>query len=97
MSAPRFRYVSTDRRVREDRRFVAGKGRFAADIALPGTRHVALVTCPHPAARIVTIDKREALALPGVHHVLDGQELAAATLTIRLGLAWGNWMRRIRR
>ena len=23
--------------------------------------------------------------------------LAAATLTIRLGLAWGNWMRRIRR
>jgi hypothetical protein len=23
--------------------------------------------------------------------------LLAATLTIRLGLAWGNWMRRIRR
>ena len=41
MSAPhRFRYVSSDRRVREDRRFVAGKGRFAADIALAGTRHV---------------------------------------------------------
>ena len=58
MSAPRrFRFVSSDRRVREDRRFVVGKGRFAADIALPGTRHVALVTCPHPAARIVSIDK----------------------------------------
>src|SRR6266852_2863593 len=94
MSAPRFRYVSTDRRVREDRRFVAGKGRFAADIALPGTRHVALVTCPHPAARIVAIDKREALALPGVHHVLDGQELAAATLTLAAGLDTPNVPRR---
>ena len=42
MSAPSapFRFVSTDRRVREDRRFVVGKGRFAADVALPGTRHV---------------------------------------------------------
>ena len=30
-----FRYVSTKRRVREDRRFVAGKGRFAADVARP--------------------------------------------------------------
>jgi len=72
----RFRYVSTDRRVREDRRFVAGKGRFAADIALGGTRHVALVSCPWPAARIVSIDAAEALAMPGVHAVVTGRELA---------------------
>jgi 2-furoyl-CoA dehydrogenase large subunit len=44
VSTRSFRFVSSDRRVREDRRFVAGKGRFAADIAAPGTRHVALVT-----------------------------------------------------
>jgi 2-furoyl-CoA dehydrogenase large subunit len=95
MSAPhRFRYVSSDRRVREDRRFVAGKGRFAADIALPGMRHVALVTCPHPAARIVSIDKTAALAMPGVHHVLDGQELAAATLPLMTGLDTPNVPRR---
>ena len=50
--APGFRFVSADRRVREDRRFVAGKGRFAADVAFPGTRHVALLACPYPAARI---------------------------------------------
>src|SRR5712692_3920429 len=86
MSAPRFRYVSTDRRVREDRRFVVGKGRFAADIALPGTRHVALVTCPYPAARIVAIDKTEVLRLPGVHAVIDGRELAAATQPLIAGL-----------
>ena len=50
MSAPSapFRFVSTDRRVREDRRFVVGKGRFAADVALPGTRHVALVDLSLP-------------------------------------------------
>ncbi len=95
MSPPhRFRYVSSDRRVREDRRFVAGKGRFAADIALPGTRHVALVSSPWPAARIVSIDKSAALSMPGVHYVLDGQELAAATAPLMTGLDTPNVPRR---
>ena len=45
MSAPgRFRFVSSDRRVREDRRFVVGKGNFAADIVPHDVKHVALVT-----------------------------------------------------
>jgi 2-furoyl-CoA dehydrogenase large subunit len=86
MSASHHRFVSTDRRVREDRRFVAGKGRFVADIDLPNTKHVALVTCPYPAARIKNIDKRAALAMPGVHYILDGAELAAATLPLMTGL-----------
>src|SRR6185369_16089408 len=94
MSATPFRFVSTDRRVREDRRFVAGKGRFAADIALAGTRHVALVSCPWPAARIVSIDKSAALKMPGVHYVLDGQELAAATPPLMAGLDTPNVPRR---
>jgi CO/xanthine dehydrogenase Mo-binding subunit len=84
--SPPFRFVSTDRRVREDRRFVAGKGRFAADVALPGMRHVALVTSPYPAARIVAINATAALALPGVHYVLGGGELAAATAPLLAGL-----------
>jgi CO/xanthine dehydrogenase Mo-binding subunit len=86
MNEQNFRFVSSDRRVREDRRFVAGKGRFAADVALPNTKHVALVTSPHPAARIVAIDKSRALALPGVHLVLDGSELAEATQPLLAGL-----------
>lgn len=90
----RFRFVSSDRRVREDRRFVVGKGRFVADISLPGTRHVALVTCPHPAAHIVAIDKAEALAAPGVHYVLDGRELAEATQPLAAGLDTPNVPRR---
>ena len=66
MSAPgKYRFISSDRRVREDRRFVVGKGNFVADIVPQGVKHVALVTCPHPAARIVSIDKAPALAMPG--------------------------------
>ena len=82
MSEPGHRYVSTDRRVREDRRFVVGKGRYVADIVLANTKHVALVTCPYPAAAIKSIDKSAALAMPGVHYVLDGEELAQATLPL---------------
>jgi 2-furoyl-CoA dehydrogenase large subunit len=89
-----FRFVSGDRRVREDRRFVVGKGRFAADITLPNTLHVALVSSPHPAARIVAIDKTRALALPGVHYVLDGRELAGATAPLLAGLDTPNVPRR---
>ena len=94
MNADQHRFVSADRRVREDRRFVAGKGRFVADIDLPDTKQVALLTCPHAAARIISIDKRAALAMPGVHYVLDGSELAAATLPLMTGLDTPNVPRR---
>jgi 2-furoyl-CoA dehydrogenase large subunit len=92
--ADRFRFVSSDRRVREDRRFVAGKGNFVADLDVPGMRHVALVTCPYPAARIKNIDASTALAMPGVHYVLTGQELAAATQPLMAGLDTPNVPRR---
>ena len=90
----RHRYVSSDRRVREDRRFVAGKGKFVADIDLPNTKHVAVVTCPHAAARIKNIDKSAALKMPGVHYVVDGAELATATLPLMTGLDTPNVPRR---
>ncbi len=80
--------------MREDRRFVVGKGQFVADIGLPNMKHVALVTCPYPAARIKSIDKSAALAMPGVHYVLDGAELAAATLPLMTGLDTPNVPRR---
>ena len=90
----KFRFVTSDRRVREDRRFVAGKGNFVADIDLPDTKHVALVACPHPAARIKSIDKSAALKMPGVHYVLDGAELAQATDPLLTGLDTPNVPRR---
>jgi len=94
VSAGHHRFVSTDRRVREDRRFVAGKGRFVADIDLPNAKHVALLTCPYPAARIKSIDKSAALTMPGVRYVLDGVELATATLPLMTGLDTPNVPRR---
>ena len=80
------RFVSANRRVREDRRFVAGQGRYVADIELDGLLHVALVPSPHPAARIVSIDTRQALKMPGVHYALTGEELAKAVDPLMNGL-----------
>ena len=81
-----FRYIGKRRRTREDPRFVAGRGRFAADIALPRMRHVALVTSPHACARIRAIRSEKALAVPGCAYVLEGAELAAATDALLVGV-----------
>lgn len=80
------RFISSNRRVREDRRFVAGAGRFVADVKLDGMLHVALVPAQYPAARILSIDTSAALAMPGVHYVLTGEELAAATSPLMNGM-----------
>jgi len=81
-----FRYVAHKRRTKEDRRFIAGAGRYVADLALPGMLHVALVASPYPFARIVSIDAKAALAMPGVRAVLTGAELAQATEPLMSGL-----------
>jgi 2-furoyl-CoA dehydrogenase large subunit len=87
MNAPGgFRFVSTNRRVREDRRFVAGRGTFVADVPAREMLHVALVPSPYPAARIVRIDTTEALAMAGVHYVLTGEELSGAVDPMLNGL-----------
>ncbi len=74
-----FRYIGQRRRTREDPRFVTGRGRYVADIALPGMKHVAMVASPHASARIVSIRTTAARAAPGVHYVLTGEEFCAAT------------------
>jgi aerobic carbon-monoxide dehydrogenase large subunit len=60
----------------EDQPLLIGKGRFIDDIASPGVLHAAFVRSPHPHAAIRRIDKRDALALPGVHAVLTLDDLA---------------------
>ena len=59
-----FRYVGKRRRAVEHKRFVVGKGRYAADIQRPGMLHVALVASPYASARIVSLDASAALAMP---------------------------------
>ena len=80
------KFVSSNRRVREDRRFVAGQGHYVADVSLEGMLHVAVLPSQHPAARIVSIDASEALKMPGVHYVLTGEELAKAADPLMNGL-----------
>ncbi|MDP6173258.1 MAG: molybdopterin-dependent oxidoreductase, partial [Rhodospirillales bacterium] len=71
-----YHYIARKRRVKEDKRFVSGKGNYVQDQVLPGTRHVAVLASPYPRANIISIDASEALALDGVHCVLTGEELA---------------------
>ena len=77
------RWASRPTRIREDRRFVTGRGRFVADITPPGTLHVGLVTSPYAHAGIVSIDPAGALELDGVACVMTGAELAKATEPLR--------------
>jgi 2-furoyl-CoA dehydrogenase large subunit len=81
-----FRYIATRRRAKEHRRFIAGAGKFVADLALPGMLHVALVASPYPHARILRIDAAAALALPGVRAVVTGEDIARATDPLMSGL-----------
>src|SRR5258708_8424217 len=81
-----FRYIGTKRRAKEHPRFVSGRGRFVAEIALPGLKHVALVASPHASARIVSIDTKAAIAAPGVLHVLTGEEFCANTDSLAVGV-----------
>ncbi len=74
-----FRFIGKQRRAVEHKRFVLGQGRFAADVHLHGMLHVALVASPYASAKILSIDSAAALAMPGVHAVLTGDELQSAT------------------
>jgi len=63
-------------RRREDARLVRGHGRYVADVALPGTLHVAVHRSPHAHARLVRIDADGARRQPGVVHVLVPSDVA---------------------
>ena len=84
--APNTRYIARKRRTLEDKRFVTGRGSFVQDIERPGMLHVAVLPCPYPRAQINNIEFSKALARRGVHAVLEGSELAAATNPLYCGL-----------
>ena len=87
MNSPNgFRYIGKSRRTQEDPRFVTGRGRYVADIALPGMKHVAIVASPYASARITAIRSEAARAAPGVHYVLTGEEFCAATEALAQGI-----------
>jgi aerobic carbon-monoxide dehydrogenase large subunit len=77
---PPRRYIGQPLRRREDARFVQGAGRFVDDIQLPGMAWCCFVRSPHAHARIVSIAKEAAAAIPGVLLVLTAADWRAAGL-----------------
>lgn len=64
---------------REDAALLTGNARFIDDMApVPGLRHAAILRSPQAHARIVSVDVSKAAALPGVHGVVTGEDVAAA-------------------
>jgi aerobic-type carbon monoxide dehydrogenase small subunit (CoxS/CutS family) len=53
---------------------VRGSVRYTFDVAMEGTLHLKMLRSPHPHAKIMAIDKRAALAVPGVHAVLTHED-----------------------
>jgi carbon-monoxide dehydrogenase large subunit len=75
-----FRYIGQPMPRHEDARLISGQGRFTDDFSFPGQAYAAMVRSPHPHARIVSIDKSRALAMPGVLGVFTGADCAAEGL-----------------
>src|SRR5256886_15070318 len=59
---------------------LTGQVRYTGDLVLPGLLYGRLVRSPYASARIVSIDKKEALSTPGVVAVLAAQDLPVKNL-----------------
>ena len=53
---------------------VRGAERYTFDVAPEGLLHIKMLRSPHPHAKIISIDKRAALEIPGVHAVLASED-----------------------
>ncbi|HYU30622.1 MAG TPA: xanthine dehydrogenase family protein molybdopterin-binding subunit [Thermoanaerobaculia bacterium] len=67
----------------EDQRLLTGRGRYVADLVLPGMLHAAFLRSPHAHARILGIDTTAARASAGVVAVVTGDDLRDHARPIR--------------
>jgi carbon-monoxide dehydrogenase large subunit len=65
---------------KEDARFIHGKGNYVDDVKLPGMLTMVMVRSPYAYAKIKSINKEKALAIPGVLAVITGYDLAQYNL-----------------
>jgi aerobic carbon-monoxide dehydrogenase large subunit len=72
--------MGCSRKRKEDARFIRGQGSYVDDIKLPGMLFGAMVRSPYAHARIQSIDKAKALAVPGVVAVLVADDLKPVNL-----------------
>ena len=73
------RYVGSRVGRVEDRRLLAGAGRYVDDVSVSGLLHAAFLRSPYPHAEMRSIDVVAARAFPGVHLVLTGADLEDRT------------------
>ncbi len=72
--------VGCSRKRKEDPRFIQGKGNYVDDVKLPGMVFGYAVRSPYAHARIKSINKEAALAVPGVLAVLTAEDLKPLSL-----------------
>ena len=58
-----------------------GKAEYASRVRFPDMLHARFLTCPHPRARIASIDTSVAERMPGVAHILTYKNAPAAVAT----------------
>ena len=69
------KYIGQSIKRIEDPRFIQGRGKYVANLNLPGMVHVAIKRSPHAHAKINSINTSAAKALDGVIAVYTGQDL----------------------
>lgn len=60
---------------KEDARFIRGLGKYTDDVQLPGMLYMDIARSPYAYAKIKSIDKDVAMAIPGVLAVITGKDL----------------------
>src|SRR2546430_15176464 len=70
------RYIGQSVQRFRDPFFVTGKGKFVADVCLPGMLHAAILRSPYAYAKINSINTKKASRHPGVVAVVTGIEAA---------------------
>jgi CO/xanthine dehydrogenase Mo-binding subunit len=74
-----YKYIGKSIKRVEDPRLLTGYGNYMDDIDVPNMAHAACVRSPYAHARIVSVDKTQAEALPGVILVMSGADFAEVT------------------
>ena len=84
--AAAYRVIGAPIKRKEDVRLLTGRGKYAADVRLPGLLHAAVLRSPYPHARIAAVRGAAARAVPGVAAVITADDLGTAPrIPVRLG------------
>jgi carbon-monoxide dehydrogenase large subunit len=74
----------------EDPALLSGRGRFVDDVKLAGVLHACFVRSPHAHAKLVSIDGKVAMIMPGVHAVITATDLPDPMRSQRLPMLLPN-------